>query len=186
MSSTELSVKNGTAHYRQALVLDGKVVRVHEYRRRPHLVSQMGSPSSHRPDQTSTSSNDRMESKSRDVKSREARKSPSSRRGGVDPAKHVTMSAPVHVQPNRSTQPNRPKQRAVILQKNKPSLVAESEVIQSSTPLVLTPPPTPKIGRLPTPELPDLDERPFCDCCVEAHVAKYCASCRCKLDRPFW
>lgn len=42
---------------------------------------------------------------------------------------------------------------------------------------LLTPPPTPKIERLPSPELDDLEDRPFCNCCIEAHAVKYCASC---------
>lgn len=45
-----------------------------------------------------------------------------------------------------------------------------------------TPLPTPKIGRLPTPELEDLDERPFCECCVDVRVVKYCAACGCQMD----
>lgn len=46
-----------------------------------------------------------------------------------------------------------------------------------------TPPPTPKFERLPTPELDDLDERPFCDCCTGMQVVRYCATCGCELKR---
>jgi hypothetical protein len=43
---------------------------------------------------------------------------------------------------------------------------------------MLTPPSTPKIERLPTPELPELEESAFCECCEAAsHVVRYCASC---------
>ncbi|KAH6870030.1 hypothetical protein BKA58DRAFT_169854 [Alternaria rosae] len=45
-----------------------------------------------------------------------------------------------------------------------------------------TPPPTPRLGRLPTPELDDLDEAPFCDCGVESHVIKRCTECGLEVD----
>ncbi|KAH3908646.1 hypothetical protein HBI56_074860 [Parastagonospora nodorum] len=40
-----------------------------------------------------------------------------------------------------------------------------------------TPPPTPRSGRLPSPELSDLEEAPFCEC-DEAIMPKCCASCK--------
>ncbi|KAH7398816.1 hypothetical protein DE146DRAFT_505209 [Phaeosphaeria sp. MPI-PUGE-AT-0046c] len=40
-----------------------------------------------------------------------------------------------------------------------------------------TPPPTPRLDRLPSPELPDLAEAPFCDC-DEATIVSYCTSCK--------
>jgi hypothetical protein len=40
-----------------------------------------------------------------------------------------------------------------------------------------TPPPTPRLGRRPTPELSDLDEAPFCEC-DQAIVVKCCAACK--------
>lgn len=46
-----------------------------------------------------------------------------------------------------------------------------------------TPPPTPKIERLSTPELSDLEDSPFCECCASVHVTKYCASCGIELNR---
>lgn len=44
-----------------------------------------------------------------------------------------------------------------------------------------TPPPTPRLGLLPTPELPDLDEAPFCEC-DQAIVVRCCASCKKTVD----
>lgn len=41
----------------------------------------------------------------------------------------------------------------------------------------LTPPPTPRLRRLATPDLSDLDESPFCDCGVGSHVITLCTSC---------
>jgi hypothetical protein len=40
-----------------------------------------------------------------------------------------------------------------------------------------TPPPTPRITRLPTPDLSDLDETPFCYC-DDSTMRAYCRSCR--------
>ena len=45
-----------------------------------------------------------------------------------------------------------------------------------------TPPPTPRIDRLSTPDLSDLDEAPFCDCGVALHVAKRCTECNMEVD----
>jgi hypothetical protein len=44
-----------------------------------------------------------------------------------------------------------------------------------------TPPPTPRLGRLPSPELPDLDEAPFCEC-DKAALMTYCMTCRKEVD----
>lgn len=41
----------------------------------------------------------------------------------------------------------------------------------------LSPPPTPKIGRLPTPDLEPLDDAPFCDCCAETGIRNFCTNC---------
>ena len=46
-----------------------------------------------------------------------------------------------------------------------------------------TPPPTPRLGRLPTPDLDEMDEEvPFCDCDGESHVAKRCTECGMEVD----
>lgn len=47
---------------------------------------------------------------------------------------------------------------------------------------VSTPPPTPSIRRLSTPELSDTEDRPFCDCSTQKHVVRYCSSCRREAD----
>jgi hypothetical protein len=44
-----------------------------------------------------------------------------------------------------------------------------------------TPPPTPRLRRLPTPELSDLGDAPFCEC-DEVALIRYCNSCRKDLD----
>ncbi|KAF9738138.1 hypothetical protein PMIN04_006296 [Paraphaeosphaeria minitans] len=47
---------------------------------------------------------------------------------------------------------------------------------------LVAPPPTSKIGRLRTPELEELDERPFCNCCRGVQIVMYCAACGCEWD----
>jgi hypothetical protein len=44
-----------------------------------------------------------------------------------------------------------------------------------------TPPPTPRLRRLPSPELSDLDEAPFCEC-DEAALKRYCNACKKDID----
>jgi hypothetical protein len=46
-----------------------------------------------------------------------------------------------------------------------------------------TPPPTPRMGRLETPDLSDLEDTPFCDCCEDLKPVKSCPSCGIELDR---
>jgi len=82
---------------------------------------------------------------------------------------HVTMKSP------------EPYKEAVVLEKGvqkKSKKAQESPIFFESD--VTNPPPTPRINRLATPELDELDERPFCACCTRAHMMKYCTSCGCK------
>ena len=52
--------------------------------------------------------------------------------------------------------------------------------VQSKDYGILTPPPTPRLRRLPTPELPDLLDTPFCSCCPEPLQRRHCSSCTCE------
>jgi hypothetical protein len=45
-----------------------------------------------------------------------------------------------------------------------------------------TPPPTPRLPRLPTPELLDLNEALFCDCGIGGHIVKRCRTCNKEVD----
>lgn len=47
---------------------------------------------------------------------------------------------------------------------------------------VSTPPPTPSIKRLSTPDLSDTEDRPFCGCSTHKNVMRDCASCHREVD----
>jgi hypothetical protein len=74
--------------------------------------------------------------------------------------------------------------RPVVLQGSATStqkLRAESKAPSKSS-AGLIPPPTPRPGRLPTPDLSDLDEAAFCDCGEKSHAVKYCTGCGMEID----
>jgi hypothetical protein len=48
---------------------------------------------------------------------------------------------------------------------------------------VITPPSTPRIRRLSTPELSGAEDTPFCDCNTQRKVVRCCKSCRRQVDR---
>ncbi|KAF2257350.1 hypothetical protein BU26DRAFT_42352 [Trematosphaeria pertusa] len=160
-----------TPLYRQIDYYDGKVLRISESRRRSHVTSsqpplpagQIYSPVSHgdavlsSPISTSPGIRHGASSSERDLGSR----------------RHVTSESR--------------KAKAIIIQNPIPRKVVDVEEnprLRTESPNMPTPPATPRIERLPTPDLSDLDETPFCDCCIEAHVVKYCASCGEELSRP--
>lgn len=71
------------------------------------------------------------------------------------------------------------KKKPIIVQAKTPAGKAQKKSFLALEPSELpTPPRTPNIERLPTPDLSDseLDERPFCNCCPR-HIIKFCASC---------
>jgi hypothetical protein len=179
ISATSLSRPISTSKYRVAEYHDGNVLRIHESRRHSHvtglanpststgharslgvqaspLTTEIPSPSMRSPHDTP---NTPIANGSRN---RELRLS-----------KHVTLIA--HPSPRAN---------AIVFQSPiplRPKIKAYTPLVESSG--MPTPPSTPKIGRLATPELEDLDEVPFCDCCVDAHLIKYCASCGSGLHR---
>jgi hypothetical protein len=74
--------------------------------------------------------------------------------------------------------------------RNEPESVEETSRVfeQSQEPRrqywtqVLTPPSTPRIRRLSTPELSGAEDTPFCDCNNQRKVVRCCASCRRLVD----
>jgi hypothetical protein len=62
-----------------------------------------------------------------------------------------------------------------------PFMRTASEACQTESSLQrhieLTPPPTPRLSRLETPDLSDLEDTPFCGCGADAHIVKRCTWC---------
>jgi len=74
--------------------------------------------------------------------------------------------------------PKRPKPKVVIVTASEFHALDDRLEVQSSSRWTEpTPPPTSRLERLPTPELSDLDEGPFCDCDDESAQVAYCRSC---------
>ncbi|CAI6268134.1 unnamed protein product [Periconia digitata] len=157
--------------YRRIDYCDGQNIRVVETRRRQKMVECTTSlptrrnPSSRR---SCSSSSSAMPNTSQPVSS-----SPSMNCREVKEKStlgdHVTLSQS-HT-------------KAVVIQSFHPSKGSKSS---TSTPGdvggLMTPPSTPRLERLPTPDLDDLEQNPFCDCCVGMRTIKYCASCGHDLD----
>jgi hypothetical protein len=98
------------------------------------------------------------------------RKDPASR---SSPAEH-SMS---HVTSAKRASRNGPK--SVVIHNPSKSMEPKSDTTKRSyrPSAGLTPPPTPRLARLLTPDLSDPDEAPFCDCGADAHVIRRCTSC---------
>ena len=160
--------------YRRMDYRHGNVVRITESRRRSPVVSSPGSnqsiPSLHlMPKETPITPSYKSLKVSSPLHSHSTRSSQQHRhQGGTKPSKSSSKS----------------KAQVVIVQG--PISVSVDFQKRDAVPHVsvgiYTPPPTPRISRLATPELDDLEERPFCECCT-SRTAKYCAGCGYVLGR---
>lgn len=93
----------------------------------------------------------------------------------------VSQALAVHV---TSTCRKSTKNKAVVIVENEKPEVAIKNLGKPAQQVNAgpTPPQTPRSGRLPTPELSDLEDAPFCDCGVDAHVIKYCQGCNREVE----
>jgi hypothetical protein len=173
MSAMPLSRPNISSKYRTVEYHDGDVRRIHESRRHLHVTGLANPSISIRhgrslgvhvgPLRTDIS----VSNVDKTCNTRSTRSVNESQKGELGLRAHVTSVA----------HPS-PRARAIIFQSPKPLRPKEKTtdpLFESSG--LPTPPPTPRIVRLATPELNDVDEVRFCDCCIEAHLVKYCASC---------
>lgn len=164
-SATPIMPPKCPSLYRQVDYYDGKNIRIAETRRRSHVIWPEAS--------TSPTPNARPTHKAPQAISR-----PTS---STLPTSHpvvVQVSGERDREVEKHVTSKPPRSKVVIVQAPIP-VKCDNYVAVPQGPIVdvLTPPQTPKISRLPTPELDDLDERPFCHCCIEARVVKFCASC---------
>ncbi|KAF2432101.1 hypothetical protein EJ08DRAFT_659446 [Tothia fuscella] len=163
-----------TSQYRRKVIADGNVVRVFESRRR-HCRRRRGNF-----DTTSRTDTFRTDSSTSDSLLLASLKS------DQPASKSLAVQSPVqdeNVQPISLAQP-RTQQKPLIYMPPKSfgkATTSSSERIvgNSRREDLLTPPPTPRLRRLPTPDLEPMKAREFCDCCpwqLDAVPCVYCGS----------
>ncbi|KAF2262375.1 hypothetical protein CC78DRAFT_320118 [Lojkania enalia] len=164
-----------TARYRVSSYYDGQAVRVEEYRHRSHVVGLPDRSTTCREPQSSGQREESMQTS----QSPQRHEKPHSIRN----TKTVVTSTSIHVTPRASSLAKpRSKTTPIVIQSPLPNRGVShnvSSIIEKST--IPTPPPTPRLDRLPTPELAGLDGTLFCDCCIDKPTIKFCASCGCRL-----
>jgi len=164
--------------YRQTEFHDGRVVRIQDSRRRPYLDGQSRSSQRRQYEVPVNVVNDEYELDASFL-------------GTTGPKLHSSWDSMSnipddHVKSLGKSSGPRPKRRPVILHAPTPVKgPSKAKVIREKAKITELPssPPTPLLGRLPTPELSDLDEIPFCDCCIDEQVVKRCASCGSELSQ---
>ncbi|PVI03230.1 hypothetical protein DM02DRAFT_265998 [Periconia macrospinosa] len=158
--------------YRRADYCDGKSVRIVESRRRPKVDERTTPRSSFRTPSTSLLSAPSLSERTNTSRKVSSSLSSSGRKskGGPSHDGHVIPYSP------------KSHARAVVIQAPRPEKLPKSSSITQTHNGFMTPPPTPRMERLSTPDLEDLDLRPFCDCCTGMNHVKYCASCGQSLE----
>lgn len=154
---------------------DGNAVRIQETRRRGPAFTTTGKMTSRHRKRSINKSEQVTPTQFLDLDVQNVDSNPDTvRSGGPGVSRHVTSTV----------SSSKTSAKPVVYQASSSTNSEDKEAIAPPAALAMpTPPPTPKVDRLPTPELPELDDSPFCDCCVEVHVVKYCASCGVDLNR---
>ncbi|KAF2829770.1 hypothetical protein CC86DRAFT_174687 [Ophiobolus disseminans] len=100
----------------------------------------------------------------------------------------IKVSSSWNAKPSRDGSSSRRSNKAqssaiVVIATSKPVVTSIREKIQAPSAWARSsPPPTPRLGRLETPELSDLDEAPFCNCGMASNT--YCKSCKQEANFP--
>jgi hypothetical protein len=179
MSAASRHLPISTSKYRVAEYHDGNVLRIHESRRHSH-VTGLANPSTSTRDAKSLGVQATHLTKETPSSSTiSPHNTPNTRISNGSRDRNLRLSTHVTSVGHPS-----PRANAIVFQSPiplRPKVRAYSPIFESSG--MPTPPSTPKIGRLETPELEDFDQVPFCDCCVDAHLIRYCASCGSGLHR---
>jgi hypothetical protein len=161
-------------HYRQTVYQDGAGLQIAETRRRSGIVRS--GPTQAYVDFILYPGDDTPPSpRSRQNEVSQHHPAPRTATAKSESGPHVTSA-------KRSS---RLKPKPMIVQRtagsnNQP--LSDSTKVPYHTSAGPTPPPTPRLARLSTPDFSDLDEAPFCDCGIEAHVVKRCTACSKELD----
>jgi hypothetical protein len=183
-SSTMQSARQPTTHpvrvqevndYRQTVYYDGAGLQIAESRRHSGIVRDVGGPTQTYVDFVLYPTNDAPASSP-------ARSSKASHRDPAQPTSAANSNSGLHV--TSAKRSSKAKSKPIIAQRTPGSddQVADKTKTPYHTSAGPTSPPTPRLARLSTPDFSDLDEAPFCDCGVEAHVVKRCTACSKELD----
>ena len=174
MSSTSTvssSRPSSSSKYRVAEYYDGQVLRIHESRRRPHVTSLAKSTSSARHERPIGAYASLLPIAEPNSNAKGTDHGDRSNKHGSRMISHVTTAT--HISP---------KAKPVIIQSPLPLRTLKKgalPVFEDSD--IPTPPQTPKMQRLATPEIEEWDDSPFCDCCADMRFIKFCTSCGSKL-----
>ncbi|OCK74198.1 hypothetical protein K432DRAFT_311203 [Lepidopterella palustris CBS 459.81] len=176
MNTTQNHQPGRAQAYRKTECLDGNAVRVHESRRRMHVAAGSSrSLPAHGPASPVAISRPILPNYVRRKPQNAALSSAGFEDQAVADVLHVTRK----LLPSQS-KPVILHQYSDSVRKEEVTNTNKKKTYQSSIP---SPPPTPRFQRLPTPDLPELGQTPFCDCCISAHVVKFCASCGTGIER---
>jgi hypothetical protein len=159
--------------YRQVDYYDGKNVSIAESRRRQHVTR----PAIVKP---ASAHNAPMVPKVTQIATSMRTNSPPASPNGTTTSIHVARPKS-HV----TWKARRTNTKAVVVQASVPIKKPNDAWVGSEVHIDDTsasPPRTPKISRLPTPDLDDFGGERFCDCCSEGKVFLFCAWCRHDLD----
>jgi hypothetical protein len=163
-------------HYRQTVYHDGAGLQIAETRRRSGIVRSVEMPAQAYVDFILYPGDDTpLSPRSRQNEASQHHPAPRTWTARSESDPHVTSA-------KRSS---RLKPKPMIVQRTAGSNVqplSDTTKIPYHTSAGPTPPPTPRLARLSTPDFSDLDEAPFCDCGIEAHVVKRCKACSKELD----
>ncbi|OCL13202.1 hypothetical protein AOQ84DRAFT_120411 [Glonium stellatum] len=180
MAATQCRQSTPAMEYRRSEHTNGNVVRVQESRRHTQPSAASGLSSSARRPAASTSVVP-------SIQSREGWRMPSN--AVLVPNfkdRPAAAAAEVHVTRLVGKTRNLRRKPAVIqnfsdaFPKGESALFSNKSFRQHDLP---SPPPTPRFQRLATPDLPQLEEARFCDCCADSRAVKFCSSCGCSLEQ---
>lgn len=153
-----------TVVHRQVDYYDGRNVCIAESRRRQH-VTRTGTPTLSPACLVPQASKDQQ--------------APSRMNTSSSPASWSNTSSSTKVprsEPHVTRKSRRTKIKTVIVQASVADEKLDRAWARSKNNIddIMTPPQTPKMGRLPTPDLDDVGGRRFCNCCSEGKVVQFC------------
>jgi hypothetical protein len=171
-ASDFLLKKQDTHEYRQTTYYDGSSVQIAESRRHRWADWKVDSTVQGYTDFVLYPEGDEDPYPQSSFEQVSSQSHPAPRRKVAEPSSELHVTSAKHSSKVRS--------KSVMLHaeaKSSQTLPSKTKTAMNSS-AGPTPPPTPRLNRLSTPEFDDMDEAPFCGCDVEVHVVKRCTKCR--------